>query len=155
MRIKQKTQLGFSLIELMIVVGLIGVLSAIALPAYQNYIEKARLAEAAAELIAMADRVRLYEQKFGRYPNDNHQAPPPDIDMPDYWDQTTPFGGSWNWEGPNRYPYAGISVFEHNASDNTLLLFDQIMDDGDMDSGLFRWGTNNPPRPVYIIEDNI
>ena len=65
---KPKAQQGFTLIELMIVVAIIGILAAIALPAYQNYTARAQVSEAILAASAMRTDVSEFTQSTGALP---------------------------------------------------------------------------------------
>ena len=70
----RKIQSGFTLIELMIVVAIIGILAAIAIPQYQNYVARTQMSEALS--LASGSKVALaeYFQSNGVFPADNATA---------------------------------------------------------------------------------
>ncbi|ETJ84686.1 pilin, partial [Vibrio parahaemolyticus] len=66
---KQKKQQGFTLIELMIVVGIIGIISALAVPAYKSYVLKTEANTAVGVPRALLANVDLFVQEKGKYPD--------------------------------------------------------------------------------------
>ncbi len=66
----KSAQKGFTLIELMIVIAIIGILAAVAIPQYQSYIARSESAASLAGLRGGQNAITDYVQRFAAYPTD-------------------------------------------------------------------------------------
>lgn len=139
---------GFTLVEIMIVVAIIGLLAAIALPAFA----KARLNS---RVSAQMNDLRILEDAFQQYAMENQGFPPVNW-MPkvlptgmdkyvhgDIWSQTTPSGGVYTWKrntdssGVTRY-YISLSG---GVDQEVWNIMEEKLDDGSPDTGRLQSGT--------------
>ncbi|MBH6528364.1 pilin, partial [Neisseria meningitidis] len=67
-------QKGFTLIELMIVIAIVGILAAVALPAYQDYTARAQVSEAILLAEGQKSAVTEYYLNHGTWPSNNSDA---------------------------------------------------------------------------------
>jgi len=70
----KKIQQGFTLIELMIVIAIIGILAAIAIPAYQDYTVRSQVTEGLSLMAAGKSAVSEFWSDKGRFPGNNTSA---------------------------------------------------------------------------------
>ena len=82
-------KLGFTLIELMVVVAIIGILAGIALPSYHNYIIKSQMLEGLVFASELKSKIKEFYQEKGYFPANNEMAglPPKDLLIGNYISQ--------------------------------------------------------------------
>jgi prepilin-type N-terminal cleavage/methylation domain-containing protein len=68
--IKNRKQKGFTMIEIMVVIVIVAILAAIALPTYFEYVKSAYAAEAKSVIGNIDNAAKMYYQTYGEWPSD-------------------------------------------------------------------------------------
>jgi type II secretory pathway pseudopilin PulG len=160
---------GVGLVELMVVVLIISMLMALAVPSYQRVRKKAKAGALVNDFRVFSAVYLSYAHEKGTWPAEAAAGVIPtgvtsqDLKS-DVWMNPTPIGGKFDWEYLQVHPggtspggtwRAAIAISD--TSDAPLIvdlelyqLMDQALDDGNLNTGSFRLGNNN--CPIYILE---
>ena len=125
---------GFTLIELMVVIAILGTITGIAIPAYQTYIEKARVAKAIAEIDMMQGEIAAFITDTQELPNTLG-----DIGRGNLLDP---------WE--NRYRYHNFAT----AAGRGAMRKDRFLVPLNTDYDLYSMGKDGKSRPPLTAKDS-
>ena len=99
---------GFTLIEILVVVAIIGMLGAVAVPAYMSYLSDARITTTRSLIKNIEDACQMYNMKHGgKYPNQLSELQEGDDDNPPILegDITDPWGNEIKYERRGKVIY--------------------------------------------------
>ena len=139
---------GFTLIELMIVVSIIGILAAVALPAYQDYTLRAKIVEGITLVAEIKPKIVEYYRARDRFPANNEQAgaPEPEFIIGNYVKQARVEAGAIHVELGNKIG---------GMLDGKVLTLRPIVVTGSPESPI-SWicGNDGPPEGMEAIGEN-
>jgi prepilin-type N-terminal cleavage/methylation domain-containing protein len=146
---------GFSLVEIMVVVVIIGLLAALAIPAFQRNQRASQNARAINDFRIFVQAFEVYNTQNGSWPADSGGGVVPTGMSGDFkedaWTMArNSLGGRWNWDTNRTWANAAVSVTNFTVVDEQLQEMDAKLDDGNLTTGFFQKVAAN--RVSYIIE---
>jgi len=128
---------GFTLVEIMVGVTIIGILTSLSIPAFQNVRDKSQATTIANNFRVYAQAFDTYSLMEGRWPADVTPAIiPPEMEgqLPRFTEKVVG-NNSWDWDFKTRGVTAGIALRGGSLSNEFMEEIDAVIDDGDLSSG--------------------
>ncbi|GAB5559169.1 MAG: hypothetical protein SynsKO_08160 [Synoicihabitans sp.] len=156
-----KDSRGFTLVEIMVVVTIIGILATLSLPAFKAAGLKTRASTLVNDARVFSEGFYRYAQEHGEFPRQqrNRQRFPPDMDgyiSEEAWRRTPPIGGRYSWDNIRRNRRSGhrgaIMVIRSDLKMADLRAIDAMIDDGNTTTGTMQV-RNGGARVYYILEN--
>lgn len=145
---KWQGKAGFSILELAVVLAIISVVAALAVPAFQQLLRESRLNTLANDLRVHAQAIDTHVAETGEYPNSHYKVgdPIPGLqgNLSSKWLEKTPVGGGYTWvytqQGNPDRRNAFIQIVERPSKPMNVTLqdvqeFDRRIDDGNLAEG--------------------
>ncbi|WP_221028958.1 type II secretion system protein [Actomonas aquatica] len=144
---------AFTLVEIMIAVVIIGLLAAVALPAFTRVTQKTEHTTLVNDLRTFSSAFEQYSLENGLWPADaNAGVIPPGMASylkSDAWTLTAAGNIQWDWEVATPMFNAAIVLSNCSYADDRLRQLDAMLDDGDLTTGIF---FKDGGTPVYVLE---
>lgn len=152
--LRQRPPEGFSLVEIMIVVAIIGLLAAMAMPAFAKMQRASQNARYISDLRTFAQAFETFALRTGGWPPNAGTGVVPagmsgELKDAAWMTPKNSIGGQWNWDRDNYGGAAVISVANATATDVQMTAVDKKIDDGDLTTGRFQKISS---RFCYILE---
>ena len=151
---------GFTLVEILIVVVILGILAAIVVPAYSSFSSDAEKNAFITDLRSFISAAEYYRSKTGDFLAEADPATAPDgweayVDIRK-WARPTPIGGRWEIRRDTGQFRSAIGVnfsaaTDRRPSDESMQHIDSAFDDGSLQTGRFR--KIDDDRYYFILAD--
>jgi len=152
---------GFTLVEIMIVVAIVGLLSAIAIPSIAKARKRTRISTMVNDMRIIYEAFGMYAMNNGTYPAGWRDAPEP---VTEYlarakWNDRTPFGGRWLYFSAFGTHLLVVDDINVDPGQNPITTIDEwkeadsMVDDGNLSTGFFRLISN--VQMQYSLDETI
>ena len=156
---------GFTLVEIMIVVVIIGILATLGLPAFQQVRANSQNARFYQDVRVFASAAEMYMLETGTDPFSNNAFGDPSTgtlstDMQEYikvntFSQDTPIGGGYDFDnefqdGDGNY-FFGVGTAGHTVNNEQIVMMDEQHDDNALRTGKLVQPASDTSRYYYVI----